>query len=54
MTVYELWEQGINALPKSLKEEFGKPRIVLNADKSTGIVIVQFRNKAIEYSAAHS
>jgi hypothetical protein len=51
MTVYQLWEQGINALPKSLKEEFGKPRIVLNADKSTGIVIVQFRNKAIEYSA---
>lgn len=51
MTIYQLWEQGIKALPKSLKEDFGKPRIVLNADKSTGIVIVQFRNKAIEYSA---
>ncbi|MES2456301.1 MAG: type IV toxin-antitoxin system AbiEi family antitoxin [Bacteroidota bacterium] len=50
MTVHQLWEQGINALPKVLKEEFGKPRMVLNADKSTGIIILRFRNKAVEYS----
>jgi hypothetical protein len=50
MTVHELWEQGLNALPKALKEEFGKPRMVLNADKSTGIIILRFRNKAVEYS----
>jgi hypothetical protein len=50
MTVHELWEQGINALPKGLKEEFGKPKMVLNADKSTGIITIRFRNKAVEYS----
>lgn len=33
MNVNQLWEQGIDALPKGFKEEFGKPRMVLNADK---------------------
>ena len=50
MTIHQLWEQGINALPKGLKEEFGKPKMVLNVDKSTGIIIFQLRNKAVEYS----
>lgn len=50
MTVHQLWEQGINALPKGLKEEFGKPSMALNADKSTGIINLRVRNKAVEYS----
>lgn len=50
MTIHQLWDQGINALPEGIREEFGKPRIELNADKSSGIIILRFRNKAIEYS----
>ena len=50
MTAHQLWNEGINALPKTLKDEFGKARFVLNEDKSTGIVISHFRNQAMEHS----
>lgn len=50
VTLHQLWNEGINALPKQLKAEFGKPHFVLNEDKGTGIIIVPFREKRIEYS----